>query len=100
MAYPISLSMEYPSRLSRGKLILKVLFGWLYVGIPHGIVLGLYGVAVAVVSFIAFWAVLFTGKYPEGMHSFVTGYVRWETRVNSYLLLLHDAYPPFSGDES
>lgn len=98
MVYPINFSIDYPEKLSRGLLLLKVFLGWLYVGIPHGIMLWLYGIAVSVVTFIAFWAILFTGKYPRGMFDFVVGYIRWTTRVNAYLTLLRDEYPPFSSE--
>jgi hypothetical protein len=100
MNHPVTLTVEYPERLSRGILILKVLFGYFYVGIPHGFCLCFYGIAVAVVVFIAFWAILFTGKYPRGMFDFVVGYMRWGTRVTAYWSnLLRDEYPPFSGSE-
>ncbi len=97
MDYPITFTMEYPERLSRGWVVLKVLFGWLYVGIPHGIMLTLYGIAVGIVTFIAFWAILFTGKFPKGMFDFVVGYERWTLNVTAYLGLMRDEYPPFSG---
>ena len=96
-ARPVTLGVDYPEKLSRGLVILKLLFGSLYVGIPHGIILALYQIAVGVVTFIAFWIVLFTGKYPRGMFDFVVGYMRWTARVNAYLSLLRDEYPPFSG---
>jgi hypothetical protein len=44
---------------------------------------------------IAIFAVLITGKWPQGMRNFVVGVMRWSTRVNSYLFLLTDKYPPF-----
>ncbi len=97
VGYPVALTVDYPDRLSRGWLLLKVFFGWLYVGIPHGIMLAIYGIGVAIITFIAFWAILFTGKYPEGMFDFVAGFWRWITRVNAYMGLLRDEYPPFSG---
>ncbi len=97
--YPVQLSIEYPERLSRGWLLLKVFFGWLYVGIPHGICLILYEIAVGVVLFISFWAILFTGKFPKGMFDFVVGFYRWGWRVSAYLSFLRDEYPPFSGKE-
>jgi len=98
-SYPVTLDVEYPERLSRGWVVLKGLLGWLYVGIPHGIILGLYGIVVSIVTFIAFWAILFTGKYPRGMFDFVVGYMRWSLNVTAYLMLLRDEYPPFSGSE-
>ena len=97
--YPVQLSIEYPDRLSRGWVVLKALFGWLYVGIPHGICLMLYEIAVGVVTFIAFWAILFTAKYPRGMYDFIVGYMRWNNNVNAYLYFMRDEYPPFSGRE-
>jgi len=100
MDYPVTSQVEYPEKLSRGWLLLKVFFGWLYVGIPHGIILTLYGIAVAVVTFIAFWAILFTAKYPRGMYDFVVGYWRWGLNVSAYLSLWRDEYPPFSGEQT
>jgi len=99
MSYPVTYNVEYPEKLSRGMLILKVLFGWLYVGIPHGIILYFYGIAVFVVLFLSFFAILFTGKFPQSFFDFVAGYQRWTTNVTAYLYPLRDEYPPFSGQE-
>lgn len=96
---PVKFSIDYPEKLSRGLLLLKTFFGWLYVLIPHGFALFFYGIAALVVTFIAWWAILFTGKYPKGMFDFVVGYQRWSNRVNAYLMLMTDVYPPFSGKE-
>lgn len=98
MAYPVNVTAEYPEKLSRGMVILKGLFGWLYAGIPHWIILWFYGIAFGIMTFIAFWVILFTGKYPKGMYEFNVGYIRWYTRVTAYLSLMRDEYPPFSGD--
>ena len=97
--YPVNLSIDHPKKLSRGRLLLKVFFGWLYVGIPHGIMLCFYGIAVGVITFLAFWSILFTGRFPKVMFGFVVGYIRWTVRVNAYLSLLRDEYPPFTGKE-
>ncbi len=100
MSYPVKFSVDYPEKLSRGMLLLKVFFVWLYVGIPHGICLWLYGIAVSIVVFIAFWVILFTAKYPKGMFDFVVGYQRWNNNVFAYWTgLLRDEYPPFSGEQ-
>jgi hypothetical protein len=96
---PVKFSIDYPEKLSRGILLLKTFFGWLYVFIPHGFCLFFYGIAVCVVTFIAWWAILFTGKYPKGMFEFVVRYQRWSNRVNAYMLFMTDVYPPFSGKE-
>lgn len=99
MAYPVTFTVDYPEKLSRGWVLLKFFFGWLYVGIPHGIILWLYSIAIGVVIFIAFFAILFTGKFPKGMFDFVVGYMRWYNNVTAYLSLMRDEYPPFSGAE-
>ena len=44
----------------------------------------------------SFFAVLFTGRWPEGLRTFVVGYFRWTMRVYAYLYFLTDAYPPFN----
>lgn len=99
MPNPVSLTIDHPEKQSRGVLLLRTFLGFLYVGIPHGIMLFFYEIGVGFVTFIAWFAILFTGKYPERMHKFVVGYLRWTLRVSSYLLMLHDEYPPFNGDE-
>jgi len=64
--------------------------------IPHLIVLTVLGIAAFVAGIIAFFAVLFTGRWPEGLRTFVVGVMRWGLRVNAYFYLLTDEYPPFS----
>ncbi len=99
MAYPVNVTIQYPEKLSRGMVVVKLLFGWLYVGIPHGIALGVLGVAAGVVLIVGFFAVLFTGKFPKSMFDFVLGYMRWGQRVGAYLYFMRDEYPPFSLQE-
>lgn len=76
MTSPVKFNVTYPESLSRGLLLLRLFFGYFYVMIPHGFMLGLYGIALYFVIIIAWFAVLFTGKYPEGMFRFVEGYYR------------------------
>ena len=99
MSYPVILHVEYPEELSRGWVVMKALLGWAYVGIPHGIILWLYGIAASIVTFIAFWVILFTKKYPRGMFDFVLNYMRWSMNVYVYLSFMRDEYPPFSGEQ-
>ena len=91
MSYPITLNVEQAGKLSR----LTTFFRYFMV-IPHSIVLSFVGIAAGVAYFIAWWAILFTGRYPKWAFDFVVGYFRWYTRVNGYSLLLTDEYPPFS----
>jgi Domain of unknown function (DUF4389) len=64
--------------------------------IPHLAVLTFVNLAWTVTTIIAWFAILFTGAYPAGLSRFAVGAMRWNTRVQSYLLLLRDAHPPFS----
>jgi hypothetical protein len=63
---------------------------------PHLLVLWVLGVAWAVSTLIAWFAILFTGDYPRTLYEFSVGVLRWTTRVEAYFLLLRDEYPPFS----
>ncbi|HEY3140610.1 MAG TPA: DUF4389 domain-containing protein [Acidimicrobiales bacterium] len=74
---------------------LTVFFRWLLV-IPHIIALIVLGIATFFAMIVAFFAVLFTGRWPEGLRNFVVGVMRWNIRVSAYSLLLTDDYPPFS----
>ncbi len=89
--YPVHLDLEYPEHLSRWLIFVK----WLLV-IPHFFILYFLGLAAGLVMFIAWFAILFTGRYPKGMFEFVEGVTRWALRVNVYYSLMTDTYPPFS----
>jgi hypothetical protein len=67
--------------------------------IPHLIVVALLEVALLVVAIIGFFAVLFTGRWPDGLRAFALGVARWWLRVQAYVLLLTDEYPPFAFDD-
>jgi hypothetical protein len=68
-----------------------------FLAIPHYIVLIFLWIAVIVVAIIAWFSILFTGRYPRGMFDFVQGVIRWGARVGAYaLVLVTDRYPPFS----
>jgi Domain of unknown function (DUF4389) len=66
--------------------------------IPHLIAVAVLVIVATVVSIVAFFAVLFTGRWPEGMRNLVLNVMRWYLRVQAYHLLLTDEYPPFSLD--
>jgi hypothetical protein len=69
---------------------------WL-LAIPHFIVLFFLDVAAIVVVIVAWFAILFTGRYPAGMFEFVQGVIRWNNRVIGYaFVFVTDRYPPFS----
>ena len=93
-AYPVEFDVEYPERLSRWKIFVK----WL-LAIPHWIIVSLLIAVAGVLEFIAFFAVLFTKRWPRGLFDFTVQIYRWAANVYAYGgLLLRDEYPPFSGD--
>lgn len=111
--YPARLEVDYPERLSRGLALIK----WWLLAIPHYIVVGLltsgavylaesngeeaYQAGFSLLGFLVLIAgvsLLFTDRYPRGLFDFVMGINRWSARLWSYVLLLHDEYPPFRLD--
>jgi hypothetical protein len=89
--YPVSLEIAYPPELNRWLPLVK----WLLV-IPHLIALLFVGIGAFFVAVFAFFAVLFTGRWPRGAFDYMVGTYRWAYRVVVYAHLMTDAYPPFS----
>jgi hypothetical protein len=91
----VHLDIPYPdakNELNRWLPLVK----W-FLAIPHIVVLVFLHVAVLVVTIIAWFAILFTGRYPRGLFDFVVGVYRWTVRVTAYAFMLTtDRYPPFS----
>ena len=90
----VHLDIAYPdagAELNRFMPLIK----WL-LAIPHYIVIVILEIAALIVTIIAWFAIIITGKYPEGMFNFAVGVARWANRVAAYALLLTtDRYPPF-----
>jgi len=85
---------DVPKDLNRWLPLVK----W-FLAIPHYIVLACLGIAAIVCVVIAWFAILFTGRYPKGLFDFVVGVARWSLRVAAYAYLLTtDRYPLFSLD--
>jgi Domain of unknown function (DUF4389) len=93
-AYPVHVDAERQDEYHRFLPLVK----WL-LAIPHYLVLLVLGIGVFFAKIIAFFAVLFTRRYPEGIFNFVTGVLRWSWNVTAYVYLLTDRYPPFSLEE-
>ncbi|MGE0136773.1 MAG: DUF4389 domain-containing protein [Ilumatobacteraceae bacterium] len=109
--YPAQLDIAYPEHLSRGLVLVK---SWL-LAIPHLAIVGvltagwtlgrddrwfvLEGGLLGVLLLVVAGALLFTGRYPTGLHDFVMGINRWSYRVIAYVALMTDRYPPFRLDQ-
>ena len=109
-AYLVLLTDQYPSTVAEQNVHLQIdypdverdlnrwlpLVKWL-LAIPHFLVLIVLSVAAFFAVVIAWFAILFTGRYPRGLFDFVVGVARWGLRVQAYaFLLVTDRYPPFS----
>jgi hypothetical protein len=82
---------DVPRDLNRWLPLVK----WL-LAIPHYVVLFFLWIAALVVVIVAWFAILFTGRYPRGLFDFVEGVIRWHNRVIAYAwVLVTDRYPPF-----
>ena len=82
---------EVATQLKTGLPLVK----W-FLAIPHYLVLAILGLAALVAIIIAWFAILFTGRYPQGLFNYVVGVMRWCLRVDAYaFLLVTDLYPPF-----
>ena len=109
-AYLALMRDEYPSTDEEQAVYLNLVYPdvkanlnrWLplvkwFLAIPHFIVLVFLCIAAVVCVIIAWFAILFTGRYPKGLFNFVLGVSRWSLRVQAYaLLMLTDKYPPFA----
>ncbi len=114
--YPARLDVAYPGELSRGLALVK----WWLLAIPHYLIVGVLtsglvwwatdigetggavmevgGGLIGVLVFIAAVALLFTGRYPQGLFDLLMGLNRWVYRVGAYAALMTDEYPPFRLD--
>ena len=89
----VHLRLDYPDarQLNRWLPLVK----W-FLAIPHYIVLFFLGIGALVAVIVAWFAIIFTGRYPQNLFRFVVGVLRWSNRVNAYaFLLVTDEYPPF-----
>lgn len=90
--YAVELDLDPPSS-PRNRL--TVAFRTILL-IPHALALAVLSIAWLFGTVIAWFAIIFTGRYPESLYDFSVGMLRWSMRFEAYILLLHDAYPPFS----
>src|SRR4051794_24035278 len=92
MDHPIHLTIT--DDLQRNRL---TVFFRLILAIPHVIVLALWGIAFYLVAIVMWFATLFAGEAPEGLHDFQAKWLRYSTQVNAYCFLLADPFPAFGG---
>jgi Domain of unknown function (DUF4389) len=94
VSYPVTFAANYVERRSR-----LTTFFRLILAIPLVIWLAIYGIAATVAIVIAWFAIVFTARYPRALYDFVEGYNRYEARATAYAALLCDPYPSFLGED-
>jgi len=96
--HPVQLTIPHQAEYSRGLSVLGVIFfiGKIIGAIPVLIVLYVLNIIMEVGAWIMQFAVLFTGKYPEGAHQFFSGVIQLSARTQAWVLGLSDTYPGFS----
>jgi hypothetical protein len=92
---PVLVAFAGPAPQSRLTVAFRI-----FLAIPQLIVLWLLGVAAGVITIIGWFGALFTGRLPVFAADFLTGYLRWLSRVYAYNYLLTDVYPPFTLDDA
>jgi hypothetical protein len=80
---------------SRSELLLRTFLGFIYIGIPHAILLYILNIGMFFCQIALFFIILFTGKYPKGIWDYVQDFTKYSTRVAASLLNLSDGYPEF-----
>lgn len=91
-AHPIRLQVTDDLKRSRLTVFFRLLLF-----IPHAIWLWLWSIAAQLAVLVAWFAALFTGRVPDGLHNFLAAYVRYMTQVTAYVTLLADPFPGFTG---
>ncbi len=94
MSYPVTFEVDYVEQRNR-----LTAFFRLILAIPLLIWAYLYAIVAFIAIVLAWFAIVFTARYPQGLYDFVARYTRFVTRMLAYLDLLCDPYPPFGGSE-
>ena len=94
----MKLEIKRQDEYSRGELLLRSFFGLFYIAIPHAFLMFFIGIYTGILQFLAFWVVLFTGKYPQSWFETQVKMVNWSARVNAVTGNLVDGYPAFGLD--
>jgi hypothetical protein len=89
--FPLQLELDAPVTVARWRPIVQ----W-FLAIPHFVVLYVLAIVQRVVFIISFFAILFTGKMPEGLFGFNAMVLRYQWRVSSYAMFMREDYPEFA----
>jgi Domain of unknown function (DUF4389) len=90
--HPIQLVITDDLRRNRLTVLVRLLLA-----IPHFIWLTIWGIAAGIAIIIAWFAALFLGRVPDGLHSFISGFIRYGTHVNAYFSIAANPFPAFTG---
>src|SRR5438105_7498143 len=95
LSHPIGLIVTDDLKRSRLTVFFRILLA-----LPHLIWVALWGFVAELALLVAWFAALFTGRVPDGVHNFIAAWLRYSTRVTAYAFLLADPFPPFGAGGS
>src|SRR5688572_24929843 len=91
-------NIKHQESYSRGELLLRFLFGPIYIGIPHMLAIFILALPLILIMPFMFFIVLIMGKYPRGIFNYMMNLMNWGQRVNASLRNMADGYPAFGLD--
>jgi len=91
--FPVRIDFDYVEQRSRIKTLFRVILL-----IPAAIVAYVIGIVMGILVVISWFAIVITGKHPQGLFNSMANFFRWTIRVQSYYFLFTDEYPPFNGN--
>lgn len=94
----MKLTITHQESYSRSELLLRGIFGVLYIVLPHVFLLFFFSLWGTILSLVAFIAIIFTGRYPESMFEYQVNLLRWNLRLTARTSNLADDYPAFGLD--
>lgn len=92
--YPVRYEADFIEPQNRWKAFFRLILA-----IPWLILASVYGTIAYIVAFLAWFAIVFTGRYPQGLYNFQAGYLRYAGRVSAYTLMQTEQWPPFGFDD-
>ncbi|MDH4223495.1 MAG: DUF4389 domain-containing protein [candidate division Zixibacteria bacterium] len=97
--YPVKYDVDYPQKSNPLLVLARFFLGWIYIGIPHGVFMAIYGIGAFLVLLYAGLMIILNGNFPKESFAFLIRYQRYVNRVQAYWMCMVDEYPPFSGWE-
>ena len=91
----MKLTITHQENYSRGELLLRSFFGFIYMTLPHVFIMMFCNIWASILAFISWWIILFTGRYPQSFFEYQVKVLKWSVRLTARMRNLVDGYPAF-----